>query len=365
MEVKNCYTCTSSLWAPLCDSASSSDTRTGLNEVLMSSSLEAVKEDLKEVENLLNSAQDPARRERLQERRLDLRAELRRLEENSGQHLGVSLDQVLRESAGWTCVEVKRQSSSGADVDQLAICSAITAGLDERVEPDPAKDYLSLVAEHIPTEGVPCDFRLEAHDVRGEVVRLHAKGAPFPISGKNDILLVPRKWHLQPVEYAVAGIEMKKGLRQEQLKQAKIEFLLGASHSNLPFCQCVTDLEHGGFALYQTAHYEGKHIVQIRLLKGMESFWTFLETLCKQLVNAVPDSFPHTGDLPELPGPKRMKLTLSHHIVPDSPCTIGELIAAVYHPDVANLDDLACFDDAKYQALPEPPMSPSALSMNA
>ena len=44
-------------------------------------SVDAVKEDLKEVEDELQSAQDPARRERLQDRRLDLRAELRRLQE--------------------------------------------------------------------------------------------------------------------------------------------------------------------------------------------------------------------------------------------------------------------------------------------
>ena len=50
----------------------------------MSSSLDAVKEDLKEVEDELQSAQDPARRERLQDRRLDLRAELRRLQESPG-----------------------------------------------------------------------------------------------------------------------------------------------------------------------------------------------------------------------------------------------------------------------------------------
>ena len=53
-------------------------------KVFMSSSLDAAKEDLKEVEAELQSEQNPARRERLQDERRRLRAELRRLQESPG-----------------------------------------------------------------------------------------------------------------------------------------------------------------------------------------------------------------------------------------------------------------------------------------
>ena len=76
-----------------------------------------------------------------------------------------------------------------------------------------------------------------------QAMRLHAKGAPFPISGQNDLLLVPRKWRLLYREYGAVGVEMKKGIRREQLKQAKMEFLLWASASNLPFCQVSQTIE--------------------------------------------------------------------------------------------------------------------------
>ena len=73
--------------------------------------------------------------------------------------------------------------------------------------------------------------------MNAQVIRLHAKGAPFPISGKNGLLLVPRKWRLLYRDYGAVGVEMKKGIRREQLKQAKMKFLLWASASQLPFCQ--------------------------------------------------------------------------------------------------------------------------------
>ena len=103
--------------------------------------------------------------------------------------------------------------------------------------------------------------------------------------------------------------------------------------------------------------------VPCRLLKGMDSFWAFLDGLGRQLVTALPDGFPESCDLPELPGPKRIKLDVPINIVTEQPSTATELIAAAYNTDVANLNDLACFDNAMYQS--EPLMSTSALSMYA
>ena len=95
----------------------------------------------------------------------------------------------------------------------------------------------------------------------------------------------------------------------------------------------------------------------------MDSFWTFLDNLARQLVSALPDDFPNSRDLPELPCPKRIKLEVPLNIVTEQPSTVTELIAAAYNPDVANLNDLACFDNAMY--LSEPPMKASALGMYA
>lgn len=50
----------------------------------MSSSLDDVREDLKDVQAALESEQDPVRRKDLQDRRWNLRAELRRLQQSPG-----------------------------------------------------------------------------------------------------------------------------------------------------------------------------------------------------------------------------------------------------------------------------------------
>ena len=96
----------------------------------------------------------------------------------------------------------------------------------------------------------------------------------------------------------------------------------------------------------------------------MDSLWAFLDSLDRQLVTALPDDFPQSCDLPELPGPKRIKLAIPLNIVTEQPSTATELIVAAYNTDVANLNDLACFDNAMYHQS-EPLMSASALSMYA
>ncbi|KAK9810794.1 hypothetical protein WJX73_008306 [Symbiochloris irregularis] len=59
----------------------------------MSSSLDAVQEDLQEVETLLQSAQDPESQAKLQYERRQLMAELRRLQEVSGDNeAGMDVD---------------------------------------------------------------------------------------------------------------------------------------------------------------------------------------------------------------------------------------------------------------------------------
>ena len=63
---------------------------TGSASLVRKSSLDAVKEDLKEVEDNLQFVQDPARRERLQDERRQLRAELRRLQEIPGAYSSTS-----------------------------------------------------------------------------------------------------------------------------------------------------------------------------------------------------------------------------------------------------------------------------------
>ena len=50
----------------------------------------------------------------------------------------------------------------------LTVCGA--SSKDDRVEPQQAEAYRAVIAQHLPTKDVPRNLRLEAIDVRGQVI---------------------------------------------------------------------------------------------------------------------------------------------------------------------------------------------------
>ena len=108
----------------------------------MSSSLEAVKEELKAVEDTLQSAQDPARLERLEDERRQLRAELRRLEQAPGACSSNSYASdrargpglLLSGPTGWTSYSALQEASTMQLEVDLGLGIALAACSDEQAQ---------------------------------------------------------------------------------------------------------------------------------------------------------------------------------------------------------------------------------------
>jgi hypothetical protein len=77
-----------------------------------------------------------------------------------------------------------------------------------------------------------------------------------------------------------------------------------------------------------------------KLFKGMHAFWNFFEKVAMTAADTCGTRIepPASG---EFPNPKRVKLYLSLDIKEDE---VGEYVESYFHKDVANLDDLACFE---------------------
>ena len=64
-------------------------------------------------------------------------------------------------------------------------------------------------------------------------------GESIKLTGKNDVLVVPRSLRTLKFDWAVIGIKLKRPryFDEQALRQARAEFLLFASRSRLPFAQ--------------------------------------------------------------------------------------------------------------------------------
>jgi hypothetical protein len=69
-----------------------------------------------------------------------------------------------------------------------------------------------------------------------QVITFSAEDLPFRIRGKNDELIVPRRFQSADVG-ALLGVELKKNLAPGDLLQAQAEWLLYAPKSWFPFIQ--------------------------------------------------------------------------------------------------------------------------------
>ena len=69
-----------------------------------------------------------------------------------------------------------------------------------------------------------------------QVITLSLEDLPFRIRGKNDELIVPRRFQSADVG-GLLGVELKKNLAPGDLLQAQAEWLLYAPKSLFPFIQ--------------------------------------------------------------------------------------------------------------------------------
>ena len=85
---------------------------------------------------------------------------------------------------------------------------------------------------------------------------------PFPLTGRNDELIVLRCYHQNPLVGAIMGVEVKKKLTWASKRQAETEFWLFAANSLYPFCQvrCSGPLLHAS-SPFSTWHQNEAHYV--------------------------------------------------------------------------------------------------------
>lgn len=69
------------------------------------------------------------------------------------------------------------------------------------------------------------------------MVELRSDRLPFPVTGKNDELIGPRRLRDEAAMGAVLGVEFKKRLAPGSLLQAQAEWLLYARKSIFPYVQ--------------------------------------------------------------------------------------------------------------------------------
>ncbi|KXZ45934.1 hypothetical protein GPECTOR_49g518 [Gonium pectorale] len=198
--------------------------------------------------------------------------------------------------------------------------------------------------------------RVQWYSGRGTTIKIRLPGLSFAVSGKNDEVLGVKSFGTDETG-AVLGVELKKKLTWQGLRQAETEFYLWQGSSQYPFCQVITDLQTGGAAYYSDgADEKGKVRVVRRVFVGMEKLYLFMA----QLVSALPadidaplrsraDPGLPAGFPDELPVPRRVKPRLE-------PTAAPELVGGLPHyavafkllaemradeDDVANLRDLA------------------------
>ncbi len=72
-----------------------------------------------------------------------------------------------------------------------------------------------------------------------QVVSQQFAGMKFRVSAKNDEMIAPRLYHNTPLLGAVVGVELKKRLGWQGIRQGEAEWLLFAHDIHYPFCQVL------------------------------------------------------------------------------------------------------------------------------
>ncbi|KAG5185767.1 hypothetical protein JKP88DRAFT_236522 [Tribonema minus] len=197
-------------------------------------------------------------------------------------------------------------------------------------------------------------------DARNITLKKHINGVLFPVSTRNDELLIVRDFYGTPQNGAILGVELKKRLTWQGIRQAETEFILWQAESNYPFCQMVTDLNTGGVAFFALPGDGSGLRIMYMVLASMADVWRFMGGLVRGLdvaalttvlrVDAPGSSLPQ-----QLEEPRRVKPRLDGQpAAADARLTREQLlwkqisIMRANENDVACLQDLANFGDKPY-----------------
>lgn len=137
------------------------------------------------------------------------------------------------------------------------------------------------------------------------------KDCPFPVSSKNDLICCLGALN----NSAVLGVELKKDLDDQALRQAEVEFYTWDSRVTYPFLQVVTDLCRGGVAIWcegQRPRQQGLghvNIIRNQMLATMKDVYEFVARAVCHLPDYVLQGEPDPdGNWPgQLQQPDRVK----------------------------------------------------------
>ncbi|KAG0570888.1 hypothetical protein KC19_6G195200 [Ceratodon purpureus] len=153
---------------------------------------------------------------------------------------------------------------------------------------------------------------------------------------------------------ALLGVELKKKLTWQGVRQSEVEFYLWSQQSIFPYVQLITDMEHGGVAIYCRSGRD----VRILTLESMEGVRQFL----KEFGNSLPPDLGQddltSGRLvcpDSLSGPARKKFKSSDFGVnstsqqQDTSQTAGQValwsMAARWKNNLHDVGNMRDFDD--------------------
>ncbi|CAL8471842.1 g11384 [Coccomyxa elongata] len=144
-----------------------------------------------------------------------------------------------------------------------------------------------------------------------QTVKTTFEGFPYSVAGRNDELVILKRFQDNPLGGGIMGVELKKKLAWASVCQAKAKFLLFAARSEFPYCQVATYFVTGGIAYYFSEDAGSHRVITGRVFQGMDSFWTFY----KVFLASVPEdlgSYEHPFQ-EELPNPKRLCFEIPKH----------------------------------------------------
>ncbi|KAG0604924.1 hypothetical protein M758_9G019700 [Ceratodon purpureus] len=150
---------------------------------------------------------------------------------------------------------------------------------DDRYEVQQEEQYIKVLKACIP-ENANRARKLEWKSATGRKLQKTFEGVEFPVSASNDVVLCVRRYSEMFELGALLGVELKKKLTWQGLRQAEVDFYLWSEQSIFPYVQLITDMEHGGVAIYCR---EGRD-VRILPLESMEGVRRFL----KEFGNSLP-----------------------------------------------------------------------------
>ncbi|GAQ86736.1 hypothetical protein KFL_003080070 [Klebsormidium nitens] len=181
-----------------------------------------------------------------------------------------------------------------------------------------------------------------------EVMALHAEGGEPSAFWDERAEPAQREAYVKVLEEKMAFAEDILEIRDARSKQQRHHHgpapdgVSGVGPA-IPICSCTVSYRFCGWraALYYSGRgADGWHNITFRLFKGMDAFWSFFKDVAKTAVTACGTTIepPASG---EFFNPKRIKLNLPPGMTEDE---VGEFVESYFNKDVANLDDLACFE---------------------